>query len=93
MLGDIERALGARALLRFSVPFFALRGAATLSEGFAKVTGKAVMLTRDKVNELAAPHWVCDSADTRRDLAWEPKVNWAEGTRRAVQWYRENGWL
>jgi nucleoside-diphosphate-sugar epimerase len=93
MLVDIEKALGARALVRFSVPFFALRGAAALSEGFGKVTGKAVMLTRDKVNELSAPHWVCDSGDTRRDLAWEPKVNWAEGTRRAVQWYRENGWL
>lgn len=93
MLADIERAIGSRALVRFSVPFSVLRGAALLSEGMGKITGKAVMLTRDKVNELSAPHWVCDSSDTRRDLKWEPKVKWPEGTRRAAAWYREHGWL
>jgi nucleoside-diphosphate-sugar epimerase len=51
------------------------------------------MLTRDKINELTAPHWVCDSSDTRRDLGWEPKVQWPEGVRRSVDWYRANGWL
>jgi nucleoside-diphosphate-sugar epimerase len=93
MLGDIERALGAQALVRVSVPFSLLRGAAVLSEGLSKITGKAVMLTRDKINELSAPHWVCDSSDARRDLGWEPRVDWREGTTRAVAWYRQNGWL
>lgn len=93
MLADIERALGAQALVRFSVPFSLLRGVAAASEGIGKLTGKAVMLTRDKVNELSAPHWVCDSADTRKDLGWEPKVKWPEGTRKAVDWYRANRWL
>ncbi|NUQ79360.1 MAG: SDR family NAD(P)-dependent oxidoreductase [Polyangiaceae bacterium] len=93
MLGDIERALGSTALVRVSVPFSLLRGAAVVSEGLSKITGKAVMLTRDKINELSAPHWVCDSSETRRDLGWEPKVDWREGTMRAVEWYRKHGWL
>jgi len=93
MLEDIERALGARALVRFSVPFSLLRGAALASEKLGQITGKAVMLTRDKVNELTAPHWVCDSSDAQRELGWSPEVTWPEGTRRAVAWYRENGWL
>jgi len=83
MLGDIERALEAKALIRVSVPFSLLRGVAFATEGIGKLTGKAVMLTRDKVNELSAPHWVCDSTDTRNDLGWEPKVKWPEGTRNA----------
>jgi nucleoside-diphosphate-sugar epimerase len=29
----------------------------------------------------------------RRELAWEPQVDIAEGTRRAVAWYREQGLL
>jgi nucleoside-diphosphate-sugar epimerase len=93
MLGDIERALEAKALIRIGVPFSLLRGVAFASEGIGKLTGKAVMLTRDKVNELTAPHWVCDSTTTRHDLGWEPRVKWPEGTRKAVEWYRANGWL
>ena len=93
MLEDIESALGKKAFVRFSVPVGALKLAAFASEKMGKATNKAVMLTRDKVNELAAPHWVCDSADARRELGWEPLVQWAEGTRRAVEWYRTNGWL
>lgn len=93
MLADIERAIGARAFLRFSVPMSLVKGAALAGESFSRLTGKAVMLTRDKLNELSAPHWVCDSADARRDLGWEPRVDWREGTARAVAWYRANGWL
>lgn len=93
MLADIERALGSQAFVRVGVPFSLLRGAAAVSEGLSKITGKAVMLTRDKVNELSAPHWVCDSSETRRDLGWEPQVDWREGATRAVEWYRKNGWL
>lgn len=93
MLEDIERALGKKALVRFSIPFPVLRAAAALSELGGKLSGKAVMLTRDKVNELSAPHWVCDASDTRTDLGWTPQVDWAEGTRRAAAWYRESGWL
>jgi len=93
MLTHIETALGSRALLRKGMPFFLVRGAALASETLGRMTGKAVMLTRDKLNELSAPHWVCDSSDARQELGWQPKVKWAEGTRRSVAWYRENGWL
>jgi nucleoside-diphosphate-sugar epimerase len=93
MLSDIEDALGKKALVRFSIPFSVFRAAAFASETFGKIAGKAMMLTLDKVNELSAPHWVCDSTDTRRDLGWTPQVKWREGTRLAVEWYRANGWL
>jgi nucleoside-diphosphate-sugar epimerase len=93
MLDDLEHALGKKAKVRFGVPFPMLRLAATASETMGKLTGKAVMLTRDKVNELSAPHWVCDSSDTRSALGWQPEVDWAEGTRRAAAWYKLEGWL
>ena len=93
MLAELERVLERRALLRFSIPFFVLRGAAVATESWGKVRKKAVMLTRDKVNELAAPHWVCDAQTTRDELGWTPQVDWARGARLAAAWYRAEGWL
>lgn len=93
MLEEIERALGKRALLRFGLPLGFMRLVALGSELGGKLTGKAVMLTRDKLNELAAPHWVCSSANTRDQLGWTPEVLWPEGVRLTADWYRSAGWL
>jgi nucleoside-diphosphate-sugar epimerase len=92
-LADVERALGKKALVRFGLPLGVLKAAAVFSEAFGKMQDKAVMLTRDKINELEQRHWVCSSHDTRKDLGWTPAVQWREGTERAAKWYRENGWL
>ena len=63
------------------------------NEGYGRFRNKAVMLTRDKVNELSAPHWVCDGSDARTELGWAPEMNWSRGARQAAAWYREQGWL
>jgi nucleoside-diphosphate-sugar epimerase len=92
-LADVERAMGKRAFIRWGLPLGILKTAAFFSEAYGKMTSKAVMLTRDKINELKEKHWVCCSDDTRKDLGWTPSVKWKEGTERAARWYRENGWL
>jgi nucleoside-diphosphate-sugar epimerase len=93
MLEELERVLGRRALVRFSIPFSVLKGVAVATESYGRLRNKAVMLTRDKINELSAAHWVCDGKDARTDLGWTPEVDWPEGARRAAAWYREQGWL
>ena len=93
MLSEIEQALGTRAWLRFSIPRPVVRGAAFVSEMWGKATDSAMMLTRDKCNELFAPHWVCDGASARTELDWKPEVQFEEGARLTAQWYRAEGWL
>ena len=93
LIAHIENALGRRAWLRVPVPRFVMYGAALGSEFYGKVVGRAVMLTRDKLNELLAPHWVCDSAEARAALGWKPRISFAEGTRITGAWYRRAGWL
>ncbi len=93
MVAELERALEKRALVRFGLPKAVLKGAAFASEKYGKLFHKAVMLTRDKVNELLQDHWVCDASDTERDLGWKPEVRWPEGVRITAAWYREHGWL
>ncbi len=93
MLSEIERALGTRAWLKFSIPRPVVKSAAFMSEMWGKATNSAMMLTRDKCNELFAPHWVCDGDTARSELDWQPKVQFEEGARLTAQWYRDAGWL
>lgn len=93
LVGHIEQAMGKRAWLRVPIPRKLLSTAAFGSELFGKLTDQAVMLTRDKCNELYAPHWVCDSTATQHALGWAPKMPFDRGARVTADWYRENGWL
>jgi nucleoside-diphosphate-sugar epimerase len=87
-----ERAMGRRAKLRFHLPRRLVETAAFGVELYGRATNRAVMLTRDKCNELFE-QWVCDGTRAQRDLAWTPEVGFEDGIRRTVSWYREAGWL
>ena len=93
LIHHIERALGRRAWLRVPVPRFLMYAAALGSEVYGRILGRAVMLTRDKLNELLAPHWVCDSGEAQAALGWKPRISFEEGTRITGEWYRQEGWL
>jgi nucleoside-diphosphate-sugar epimerase len=93
MVEAIETALGKKAFVRLNLPMPVIYLAALSSELYGKVTNKAVMLTRDKMNEIRQPHWVCSAEKTRADLDWAPRVMLAEGTKLTARWYQENGWL
>ncbi|MCA9582485.1 MAG: NAD-dependent epimerase/dehydratase family protein [Myxococcales bacterium] len=88
----IADALGVRAL-KVPVPIAAVSAAAALSETYGRLRGTPVMLTRDKVNELRQPYLHCASDEIRKELGWAPRVQFPEGARTTVEWYREHGWL
>jgi 2-alkyl-3-oxoalkanoate reductase len=92
LIAEAESALGRKALLRLPLPRRVVHGAAFLSETYGRFTNRAVMLTRDKCNELF-DQWVCDSTSAQKALAWAPSVPFAEGVKRTVEWYRGAGWL
>jgi nucleoside-diphosphate-sugar epimerase len=87
-----ESAMGRRAKLRVHLPRRLVETAALGLEIYGRATNRAVMLTRDKCNELFE-QWVCDGARARRELGWSPEVSFEDGIRRTVAWYREAGWL
>jgi len=87
-----EQAMGKKARFRFHLPRRLVETAALGSELYGKATNRAVMLTRDKLNELFE-QWVCDSSRARRDLGFSPEVSFEDGVRRTMAFYREAGWL
>jgi len=87
-----EQAMGKKARFRFHLPRRLVETAALGSELYGRATNKAVMLTRDKLNELFE-QWVCDSSRARRDLGFQPEVSFEDGVHRTMAFYREAGWL
>lgn len=87
-----EEAMGKKARFRFHLPRRLVETAALGSELYGKATNRAVMLTRDKLNELFE-QWVCDSTRARRDLGFTPEVSFEDGVKRTMAFYREAGWL
>jgi nucleoside-diphosphate-sugar epimerase len=92
LIVQAESAMGRRARFRFHLPRRLVETAALGAELYGKATDTAVMLTRDKCNELFE-QWVCDGRRAQSLLDWKPLVSFDEGIRRTVAWYRQAGWL
>ena len=92
-VGFVESALGTRVLLKLPVPMGVVSVAALGSELWGRLTDRAMMLTRDKVNELRAQQLAPPSDDIRRELGWQPETQLEEGAQKSVAWYRDEGWL
>src|SRR3990167_4744288 len=90
---EATMSINGRIRLKVSVPSSVMTFAAYLSQQYGHYTGKAQMLTLDKLKELKQTDWVCDSTLTRQQLNWLPQVKWTEGLQLTYKWYKHTGWL
>lgn len=80
-------------VLRIRAPKFILRAVCAVGELYIRLSGKLITLNNDKYNILSQRNWRCDISDSRRLLGFSPKVQLAEGVRRSIRWYKDNGWI
>jgi nucleoside-diphosphate-sugar epimerase len=76
-----------------SLPAAAARVAALCVEGVSRARGRAAILNRDRVRELAQRRWVCDPASAIRQIGYRPLFPVRVGVPRTAAWYREVNWL
>lgn len=81
----ISEALGVRPI-RVVVPRSVLDAAATLSEWMGARFKTRVFLTHDKVGDLLADGWACDSRPMRDEMGWTSEVNLYDGVCRTARW-------
>ena len=91
LAGAIAAALGVRAP-RLRLPTWPVRAGAWGAELAGRTLGIAPPMTLETVRFFTESRaFSIDKA--RRELGWSPEIEIAEGARRSVAWYREQGML
>ena len=88
----IANAVGCR-VRTVRVPHRGVQMAAMMSEWSAALRGRATIFNREKVQEMLAPAWLCETAGAKRDLGFEVQIPLPAGFAATAAWYREQGWL
>ena len=82
-----------RSVKVLPLPHWVLFLLASVVEGLGAVSTREVLLTRDKLRDLAQPVWTCSSAQIRAELGWRPATTLQQGLLATTRWYREQGAL
>jgi len=75
------------------VPLGLINGAVGVFERYNRLRKKAAMINKEKINELAAPNWICSIEKAKKELDFLPEYNLEKGVKETVEWYKENKWL
>ncbi len=89
---QVGGAMGKR-LAVIPVPARLGRGLLALTEGAARLTGQATILTTDKANEFFQSAWTGDPSALSRDTGWRATHDLRSGLADTYRWYRSAGWL
>jgi len=89
----IKKALGNKAALKIKLPITVVKVLGFASEKIGGFFGNYPALNVEKVNELEANSWECDTVPLQRDLNYVPKYDLEKGLEESIAWYKENNWL
>jgi len=63
------------------------------AEVWARLTGKAGIISREKVVEAQCTYWTCDTRRAAAEMGFEAGTSLDAGLALTLAWYREAGWL
>ncbi|HUE97519.1 MAG TPA: NAD-dependent epimerase/dehydratase family protein, partial [Longimicrobiaceae bacterium] len=92
VVATIASVMGTRPL-RLPLPPSLVRFAAATTEGIGRLSGRAVPFNREKAEEMLAPAWICDLANSELLLPSQAVTPLQEGIEQTVRWYIRQGWL
>ncbi len=90
----IKRYLGIKTpVFRLVLPVCLTRIACSVCDVWGKMTGTVTALNNDKFHILTQRNWLCDISPAVVELGYRPQVKLEEGVKRAVEWYKKEGWI
>ncbi len=75
------------------VPMPLVKAAAYLADFKARLTGKASIVSTDKIKEAPGPGWVCQNSKIVRKLGFKPRYDIERGISRSLDFYLKSGWI
>ncbi|MEI6691674.1 MAG: NAD-dependent epimerase/dehydratase family protein [Chlorobium sp.] len=93
VIAAAQPVLGFKRLHRLPLPkpFVFLVGLVIGAAG--SLSGKPVLINRDKANELVQDYWVCSPRQAELDFGFTAGTSLPEGVSKTISWYRSQGWL
>ncbi len=91
ILKFITKELGLSFVIK--IPFSVLMTIAFFNEMIAKVTGGSPLVTRKSILSVRNNYWLHDISLIRKELGFSPEINFEEGMRDIIKWYKEKGLL
>ena len=52
-----------------------------------------LLLSRDKLREIAQPAWILAAGRIQAELGYQPRVSTRDGVQHTARWYLDDGWL
>lgn len=89
----IRSALGVKRSLKLRLPIPLVKVLGFISEKVGKLTNTYPALNIEKVNELEAKSWNCDTSSLVSDLNFSPRYNLERGLMESIEWYKKENWL
>lgn len=82
-----------RKAFRFHLPVALVSAVAGMLEFLYRWSEKYPVLYRERINEVTAESWDCDTDMLRKELDFTPKYNLETGLVETLQWYFIQKWL
>ncbi|MEO7653254.1 MAG: NAD(P)-dependent oxidoreductase [Bryobacteraceae bacterium] len=75
------------------VPAWAAYMAGAAAEQFSRYSGRAGIVSREKIVEARQRYWTCDVSAAEAGLGFRAQTSLREGVAATLEWYREAHWL
>lgn len=85
--------MGKKVVIPVKVPLWGVKAVSWVSEKWGVIRLKPSTLNSDKYRIMKQRNWGADITKARRDFGFNPSTSLEEGIRKAVEWYRKEGWL
>jgi len=82
-----------KKVLRIHLPLSLVSFLAVCMEQLYVKRKDTPVLNKEKMNELTAINWACDTNRIQKDLSFTPRYNLEQGLLETFNWYKDNKWL